>query len=158
MEQKQPLTIYKKKKKKKICVCACDPIRLMTKTNGQTTGCNLLTFAVGDGNMRFFFKYLFYLDMHGPHCSMQDLVPWPGIEPGLPALEARSLSHWTTRKVLRPEIFYSDKTVDAEGKRDELCWYSLSAPPEFLSAVFKTALCFAPWPSNFQLGLTNWIQ
>ena len=158
MEQKQPLTIYEKKKEKNMCVCACDPIRLMTETNGQTTGCNLLTFAVGDGNMRFFLKYLFYLDVHGPHCSMQDLVPWPGIEPGLPALEARSLSHWTTRKVLRPEIFYSDKTVDAEGKRDELCWYSLSAPPEFLSAVFKTALCFAPWPSNLQLGLTNWIQ
>ena len=27
------------------------------------------------------------------------LVPWPGIEPGLPALEAWSLNHWTTREV-----------------------------------------------------------
>ena len=28
-----------------------------------------------------------------------DLVPWPGIEPGPPALGAQSLSHWTTREV-----------------------------------------------------------
>ena len=30
---------------------------------------------------------------------MWDLVPWPGIEPGPPALGGWSLSHWTTRKV-----------------------------------------------------------
>ena len=29
-------------------------------------------------------------------CRMWDLVPWPGIEPGLSALGARSLSHWST--------------------------------------------------------------
>ena len=28
---------------------------------------------------------------------MWDLVPWPGMEPGPPALAAQSLSHWTTR-------------------------------------------------------------
>ena len=28
-----------------------------------------------------------------------DLVPQPGIKPGLPALQVRSLSHWTTREV-----------------------------------------------------------
>ena len=32
-------------------------------------------------------------------CDMWDLVPWPGIEPGSPALGAQSLSHWTTRQV-----------------------------------------------------------
>ena len=32
-------------------------------------------------------------------CSMWDLVPWPGTEPGAPALEVWSLSHWTTREV-----------------------------------------------------------
>ena len=31
--------------------------------------------------------------------SMWDLLPCPGLEPGTPALEARSLSHWTTREV-----------------------------------------------------------
>ena len=31
-------------------------------------------------------------------CSIWDLVPWPGIEPGPPALGTWSLSHWTTGK------------------------------------------------------------
>ena len=31
--------------------------------------------------------------------SVGDLVPRPGIEPGLPALGAQNLSHWTIRKV-----------------------------------------------------------
>ena len=31
-------------------------------------------------------------------CSMWDLVPWPGIEPGPLALGAQSLSDWTIRK------------------------------------------------------------
>ena len=31
--------------------------------------------------------------------SMWDLVPWPGIGPGPPALRAQNLSHWTTREV-----------------------------------------------------------
>ena len=32
-------------------------------------------------------------------CSMWDLVPWPGIELGAPALGVQSLSHLTTREV-----------------------------------------------------------
>ena len=32
-------------------------------------------------------------------CSMWDLVPWSRIEPRPPALEAQSLSHWTTGEV-----------------------------------------------------------
>ena len=32
-------------------------------------------------------------------CGMWDLVPWPGMKPGTPALGAWSLSHWTTREV-----------------------------------------------------------
>ena len=31
--------------------------------------------------------------------GMRDLVPQPGIEPGPPALGARSLNCWTTREV-----------------------------------------------------------
>ena len=30
---------------------------------------------------------------------MRDLVPWPGIKPGPPALGVRSLNHWTTGEV-----------------------------------------------------------
>ena len=37
----------------------------------------------------------------GLSCSLWDLVPWPGVEPGPSALGEWSLSHWTTREVLR---------------------------------------------------------
>ena len=36
-------------------------------------------------------------------CSMWDLVPWPGIEPGSLLLGMWSLSHWSTREV--PDTF-----------------------------------------------------
>ena len=39
-------------------------------------------------------------------CSTWDLVPWPGIEPGPPALGAQSLSLWAARKV--PKKIYLD--------------------------------------------------
>ena len=32
-------------------------------------------------------------------CGIRDLVPWPGIKPGPPALGAWSLNHWTTKEV-----------------------------------------------------------
>ena len=34
------------------------------------------------------------------HCSTLDLVPWPGIEPRLPALGVWRLNHWATGRVL----------------------------------------------------------
>ena len=40
-------------------------------------------------------------------CNMQDLVPWPGIEPGPPALGAWSLSPWTTKEVPLPSSFWT---------------------------------------------------
>ena len=40
-------------------------------------------------------------------CSMWDLVPWPGIKPGPPALRVRSLIHCATRQVPRVFIFFS---------------------------------------------------
>ena len=54
-----------------------------------------------------FWKYLFiYLAAPGLSCGtrdlcchVRDLVPWPGIEPGPPALVAQSLTHWITREV-----------------------------------------------------------
>ena len=48
----------------------------------------------------FFKKYLFiHLAALGLSCSMWELVPWPGIEPGPPVLEVQILSHWTTREI-----------------------------------------------------------
>ena len=40
--------------------------------------------------------FLFYLAAPGLSCGVQDLVLWPGIEPGSPAFRAWSLNHWTT--------------------------------------------------------------
>ena len=39
-------------------------------------------------------------------CSMQDLIPWPGIKPRAPALGVWSLSHWTTKEVHHVALFY----------------------------------------------------
>ena len=47
----------------------------------------------------FFLHIYFYLAALGLSCSMQDLVPWPGIEPGLSALRAQNPSHCITRQV-----------------------------------------------------------
>ena len=48
----------------------------------------------------YFLNYIFiYLAVLGLGCSTRDIVPWPGIKPGPPALGAQSLNHWTTREV-----------------------------------------------------------
>ena len=46
-----------------------------------------------------FFKIVIYLAAPSLSWGMQDLVPRPGIESGLPALGAQSLNYWTTREV-----------------------------------------------------------
>ena len=49
----------------------------------------------------FFFwrkKKSIYLAALGLSCLMWVLVPWPGIEPRVTAMEAWSLNHWTTRE------------------------------------------------------------
>ena len=40
---------------------------------------------------------IFSCGMQTLSCTMWDLVPWPGIKSGPPALGAQSLSHWTTK-------------------------------------------------------------
>ena len=51
------------------------------------------------------FKIFVCLAVSGPSCMMWDLVPCPEIPPRLPALGAWSLSHWTTREVLRAPVW-----------------------------------------------------
>ena len=49
--------------------------------------------------LTFSFPYLFlFLGHVAMSGSMQDRVPWPGIEPMPPALEVQSLNHWTIRE------------------------------------------------------------
>ena len=53
--------------------------------------CEILTAACG----------IFSWGMQALCCGLQDLVSWPGIKPGPPALGAWSLNHWPTREVPR---------------------------------------------------------
>ena len=49
----------------------------------------------------FFFNLLLLLLFFTfwPHCTACGLLtPWPGVEPGLPALEAPSINHWSARE------------------------------------------------------------
>ena len=46
----------------------------------------------------------------GLSCSLWDLAPRPGIEPGPPALGAQGLSHWTTREL--PLTFFKIKNTN----------------------------------------------
>ena len=55
----------------------------------------------------FFFNYYFYLAELRLSCSMWDLVPWPGIEPGPPALGAQRLRPQTTREIPAGRFFTS---------------------------------------------------
>ena len=50
------------------------------------------------------------LDVQGLSYSMEDLVPWPVVEPGSPTLGARCLSHWTTKDSLG-YILYEESTL-----------------------------------------------
>ena len=47
---------------------------------------------------------IFSCDTWIPSYAMWDSVPWPGTEPGRPALGAESPNHWTTREV--PLLFF----------------------------------------------------
>ena len=73
-------------------------------------------------------------------CSMWDLVPWPGIEPGLPALGVQSLSHWTTREVPMAES-WSEREASSLG----LC-------PELVHRHFCTDL----WPQQVMRPVQTW--
>ena len=64
--------------------------------------------------------------------SMWDLIPWPGIEPGSPALGVQSLSHWTTREVPQGETFDFDANY---GRSLWRAWHHLTYN-------VKLSLCF----------------
>ena len=55
--------------------------------------------ACYENYMSFYLFILAYLATLHLRCGMQDLVSWPGIKPGIPALGTQSLGHWTTREV-----------------------------------------------------------
>ena len=90
------------------------------------------------------FKLLFiYLVALGRSCGMWDLVPWPGIKPGPPALGAQSLTHWTTREVTPNSLSFS-----AEGTETPF-----SLPPSCLRTQIPRLFCF----SHHQGSLEDWV-
>ena len=83
------------------------------------------------------FFFFFNLTAAGLTCSMQDLFPWPGIEPRPPALGAQSLSHWTTTLFLKIGFcththtrLYSSSTqfLVQEATLSEECWQTSMCP------------------------------
>ena len=66
----------------------------------------------------FFKKFIFlYLAAPDLSCSMWDLVPWAGFEPGSTALGVWSLSHWTTWEVPEGLYFKFCKSGETDGQR-----------------------------------------
>ena len=68
-----------------------------------------------------------YLVALGLSCGMWALVPWPGIEPGPPALGVWDLSHWTTREVPQLSSFQwptSQIIVALAALKSDLCLFS----------------------------------
>ena len=55
---------------------------------------------------------LFSCGMQTLSCGLWDLVSWPGIEPGPPALGPQGLSHWTTREVPTRMFLITFRTQD----------------------------------------------
>ena len=45
------------------------------------------------------------------HVACGIFVPLPGIEPAPPAVEARSLNHWTSREVQDDLILFKEKIL-----------------------------------------------
>ena len=70
-------------------------------TGKEQWSLNLPIGAKLTANQRYLFIYLFTWPHH-EECRI--LVPWPGIEPLPPVLEAQSLNHWTTKEVPRTSI------------------------------------------------------
>ena len=63
---------------------------------------------------------------------MWDLVPWPGMEPGPPALGARSLNHWTTSEVPGSHFSFSLVCGRNHGRKPTWSWHlQVSSPGTF---------------------------
>ena len=56
--------------------------------------------------IKLIYGFFFFLLPHPPPPSCGILVPPPGIELAPPALEARRLNHWTSRKVPKDDILH----------------------------------------------------
>ena len=86
---------------------------------------------------------LFSCGMWTLSCSVWNLGPWTGIEPGPPVLGVQSLSHWAPREVLESvflKTFYKLALFaylsETRGNLEKLSWYQAS--PYFLNNILPT--------------------
>ena len=75
---------------------------------------------------------------------MWDLVPWPGIEPGPPALAAQGLTHWTTREVPLHNILYLGLFVSCLSKE---CEFFSSGTLSYFT-LYLPGCVFSPIPAS----------
>ena len=83
-------------------------------------------------------------------CSMWDLGPRPGLEPGPPASGAWSLSHWPMREVPQRWFFFNLKNLPVWQSKHLIptplllsSWDSQSCPLRFLP-LFRSFLTYKP--------------
>ena len=122
-----------------------------------------------------FFSIFIYLAMPGLSCNTWDLIscslrnlgPWPGLNPGPPALGAWSFSHWSTGKALKHlylmtdcshpvfwggESDYSQYLIGSSGLMDLLCvMHKPPSPPRPRSkpeVLSQMRLCNSPETSS----------
>ena len=81
-------------------------------------------------------------------CGIWDLVPWPEIEPGSPALGAWSLSHWTTRKFPTPPFFIED----VPRLRSSTAWV------QFSDAPIRSYMDLHKLPDAFLVHFSHWYM
>ena len=81
--------------------------------------------------LKYFLQFFFFFSLHHVACGIS--VPWPGIEPMTPPMEAWSCNHWSTREV-PPILWVSFPFLDIFwgtnvfnlGEVQLLCWFLLS--------------------------------
>ena len=85
--------------------------RVQTHAPALWWKCGVLTTGPPGKPLAITFIYLIFMYLAVPalSCGIKDLILGPGVEPGVPALGAQSLTHWTTREVPRSS-FHTCKT------------------------------------------------
>ena len=93
-------------------------------------------------------------------CGMWDLVPWPGIEPGPPALGAWNLSHWTTREVpiISLNKLFAPFSISSSSGAFIMCILVCLLVPQhplsYLTASFKNFSFLLLWLHSTALSLS----
>ena len=90
-----------------------------------------------------------------PHLvTLKILVPWPGIEPMLPAMEAWSFNHWTTREVLHLVLTTKSPVLSPHSQANWDVW-SLDNNSLLSEPHFSLILIWEDWVSCLHITSKN---